>query len=276
MASNGAALTADDIDWVKAYAAEVIQTFGQEFDAASDRFKEGPVLLDRFAAAVESALKKGREYFRAVDEAHNELCVASAVLSNTRLKFIRLDYEPSLPGSAKTIDFRATADDERIAYIDVKTIKPDHIDRWGQFEKALAEGWFPVNVMVGISRQWLGGEIWHFWFAARARMLQYSFELEQKIAEANLARDKAIFVLAFCGDGFRWHQDQLEDFVAFYSAGAHRADDPFSQVECNYIMTKKISLNRTISQFAYFKRKQAEIRPHRINWDVRPPYDPFS
>jgi hypothetical protein len=267
--------TTDDFEWVKAHAAEVQKTFGQEFGAAADRFKDGQVLLYRFNAAIESVLKNGKGYFRAVDEAHNELCVASALLSNKQLKFVRLEYEPPLPGCARTIDFRATADNRQIAYVDVKTIKPEDTDRWHQFERARNEGWFPENVIVGISQQWLGGEIWHAWFAARGRMLEYSLELEQKIAEAGLEADKAIFVLALCGDGFRWHQDQLEDFVAFYSTGAYRADDSFSQVEHKYMTDKEISLKRTISRFAYFQRKQGEIRPNRINWHVRSPSDPF-
>jgi hypothetical protein len=98
MASNSTPLSADDTAWVRAYAAEVMQTFAQEFGVATDRFRDGQVLLDRFNAAIESVLKNGRGYFRAVDEAHNELCVASALLSNTQLKFICLEYEPPLPG----------------------------------------------------------------------------------------------------------------------------------------------------------------------------------
>lgn len=268
-------LTADDIAWVKSYAEEVEITFGAGFVAAADRFKEGRVLLDRFRAAIETVLKNGRGYFRAVDEAHNELCVASALLANTKLKFIRIEYEPPLPGCAKTIDFRATADTGQIAYVDVKTIKPEDTDRWEQFERAKAEGWFPENVIVGLSQQWLGGEIWHAWFAARARMLEYTLELEQKIAEAGLTTDNVIPVLALCGDGFRWHMDQLEDFAAFYSTGAYHGDDSFAQVERKYIADKKISLKQTISRFAYFQRKQGEIRPNRVNWHVRPPRDPF-
>jgi len=38
---------------------------------------------------------------------------------------------------------------------------------------------------------------------------------------------------------------------------------------------KTISLTRTISRFAYFQRKQGEIRPNQVNWQVRPPRDPF-
>lgn len=268
-------LTADDITWVREYASEVRKTFGQAFDAASDRFKDGKVLLDRFNAAIESVLHNGRGHFRAVDEAHNELCVGSALLANTKLKFIRLEYEPPLPGCARTIDFRATADNGQIAYVDVKTIKPRDTDRWEQFEKAKAEGWFPDNIIVGIAQEWLGGEIWHAWFAARARMLEYSLELEQKIADAGLAADNVITVLALCGDGFRWYQDQLEDFVAFYTTRVYRRDDTFSQVERRYMTEKKITLQRNISRFAYFQRKQGELHPNRVNWNVRPPRDPF-
>jgi hypothetical protein len=268
-------LSADDIAWVKAYATEVQNTFEPEFNVAAGRFKDGKVLLDRFNTAIESVLKNGKGHFRAVDEAHNELCIASALLSNTKLKFIRVEYEPLLAGCAKTIDFRATAENAQIVYVDVKTIKPEDTDRWEQFERAKAEGWFPDNIIISISQEWLGGEIWHAWFAARARMLEYSLELEQKIAAAGLQVDSANFVLALCGDGFRWHQDQLEDFVAFYTTGAYRADDSFSIVERKHMTDKKISLKRTISRFAYFQRKQGEIRPNRVNWHVRPPGDPF-
>lgn len=262
-----------DIAWVKAHAAEVTQPFGAEFDAAKDRFKEGQLLLDRFNAAIESVLKKGKGHFNAVDEAHNEICIASALLANTRLRFIRLEYEPPLPGCDKTIDFCVTADTGQIAYVDVKTIKPQATDRWDQFEKAVKEGWIADNVHVVIAEEWLGGEIWHAWFAARARMLEYALELEQKIADGNLAEDNKLFVLALCGDGFRWQQDGLEDFVSLYYSGVHRADDAFSKAELRYISDKKITLNRTISQFAYMKRKQSQIRPARLNWNVRPPRD---
>jgi hypothetical protein len=133
---SSSSLTAEDIEWIEAYAAEVAEAVGREFDAASDRFKEGNLLLARFKAAIESVLKNGAGHFLAVDEAHNELCVASALLANTKLKFIRLEYEPLLRGCTKTIDFRAMADSGQIAYVDVKTIRPKDTDRWDQFEKA--------------------------------------------------------------------------------------------------------------------------------------------
>ena len=121
---------------------------------------------------------------------------------------------------------------------------------------------------VVIAEEWLGGEIWHAWFAARARMLEYTRELERKTAEANLSGENKLFVLALCSDGFRWQQDGLEDFVSFYYSGVHRGDDAFSKAELRYISDKKITLNRTISQFAYMKRAQSQIRPARLNWNV--------
>jgi hypothetical protein len=56
---------------------------------------------------------------------------------------------------------------------------------------------------VVIAEEWLGGEIWHAWFAARARMLEYALGLERKIADANLGGENKLFVLALCGEGFR-------------------------------------------------------------------------
>ena len=260
---------------MKAHAVAVKDAFAPEFAAASDRFVQGHLLLDRFNAAIETVLKHGKGHFSAVDEAHNEICIASALLANTRLQFIRLEYEPPLPSSAKTIDFRATADTGQIAYVDVKTIKPQAADRWDQFVKATKEGWIADNVHVVVAEEWLGGKIWHAWFAARARMLEYTLELEQKVADAKLTGESTLVVLALCSDGFRWQQDGLEDFVSFYCSGVHRGDDAFSKAEMKYVSDKKITLNRTISQFAYMKRPQSQIRQARLNWNVKPPRDPF-
>ncbi len=111
-------LGADEVAAIQAYAAEVTETFGKEFAASSNRFKAGQELLDRFKTGIESVLKNGWSSFGAVDEAHNELCIASAILANTRLRFKTLEYEPPIPGTAKTIDFLAEAEDGLIVYID--------------------------------------------------------------------------------------------------------------------------------------------------------------
>jgi hypothetical protein len=275
METGAVSMPVDDIAWVKAYAQEVRETFNREFVAAGNRFRDGERLLQRFDAAIETLLEKGLTFFRAADEAHNEMCVVSSILASSKLKLVRLEYEPPLPGCARTIDFRITTEHGETGYVDVKTITPEARDRWKQFEKALAEGWFPENVEVGLSEDWMGGEIWHSWFAARSRMLEYALELESKIEEATLADGKTGFTLELFSDGFHWRQDALEDFVAFYQSGRHRPDDAFSQAELKYISEKKITIRRTIGRFAYMERKRGEIRPRRTNWHVRPPRGPL-
>ena len=42
---------------------------------------------------------------------------------------------------------------------------------------------FLENNVVAVSKEWMGGEIWHQMFAARARMLEYTLELEGKIRD---------------------------------------------------------------------------------------------
>jgi len=266
-------LTENDLKWLEEYRTQVVDGFTPIFSEAVARFPDGQRLLRRFNEALD-AVRRGSS-FRAVDEAHNELCIAKALLANPKPRFSALAYEPSLPGCAKSIDFRASSDDGFIAFVDVKTIKPDPNDRWEQFERALKEGWLPENIVLAVSKEWMGGEIWHQMFAARARMLEYTLELEGKIRDCGLKdQDKAIFILALCGAGFHWHEDELEDFVQFYRTGRHRSDDPFSKVEANYIGEKKITLERTVSRFACMRRRQGEVFHARLNWNVQPPRDP--
>lgn len=266
-------LTAEDIQRVEAYRAEVIETFGGILAGARDRFAGGDKLLQRFNDAVDLVLKGAS--FRAVDEAHNELCIARALLLNSKLPFVSVAYEPRLPGCAQSIDFRAVSAEGVTVFVDVKTIKPEAKDRWEQFEKAVREKWFPDHVIVALSKEWMGGEIWHGMFAARARMLEYTLELEAKIRECGLeGRENTLFVLALCGAGFEWREDQLEDFVQFYRNGRHRSDDPFAKVEAHFMEEEGTSLDRTVTRFACMRRRQFELFPVRLNWNVQGPPDP--
>ncbi len=120
-----------------------------------------------------------------------------------------------------------------------------------------------------------GGEIWHGWFAARGRMLEYTLELEQKIREAVLkGKPITVFFLALCGTGFEWHESQLEDFVDFYRTGRHRSDDPFAKMEAHCMAKANLSLDRTVTRFVYVKRKTTIVLPERLNWNVRGAIDP--
>jgi hypothetical protein len=131
-----------------------------------------------------------------------------------------------------------------------------------------------VNVELLFSKEWLGGELWHNTFAARGRTLEYTLELEQKIAECKLQVEKTFFVLLLCGEGFCWHEDELEDFVTFYFLGSHRSDDPFAKAEAKYMGEKKLKFARLISRFACMRRPQGEVHKKRLNWNVQPPIDP--
>jgi hypothetical protein len=185
-----------------------------------------------------------------------------------------LAYEPPLPGCAKTIDFRGVTSDGVTVYVDVKTIKPEPKDKWEQFERAREDDLIPENVIVGLFKEWMGGEIWHGWFAARGRMLEYTLELEQKIREAGLNKQtNTAFCLALCGTGFEWHESLFEDFVDFYRSGRYRSDDSFAKMEAHYMTKARMSLNRTIARFVYIERKTTMILPERLNWNVREPVD---
>jgi hypothetical protein len=147
----GRELAEDDLKWLEEYRTQVIEAFTPIFLEAADRFSDGERLLKRFNEALD--LVSNGSSFRAVDEVHNEPCIAKALLANTKPRFSSLAYEPRLPGCAKSIDFRASSDDGCMVFVDVKTIKPEARDRWEQFERALKEGWFPENIVVAVSKE---------------------------------------------------------------------------------------------------------------------------
>lgn len=270
---GGNMLTTGDTQGLERYRLGVLEGFTPVFADAADRFAQGNKLLKRFNEALDSV--RAGALFRAVDEAHNELCIAKALLENSKPRFSSLEYEPPFTSCTKSIDFRASSGDGSNVFVDVKTIKPEAKDRWDQFERALKEGWLPDNIVVALSKEWMGGEIWHQMFAARARMLEYTLELEVKIREFGLKnQDRVLFILAFCGNGVDWRQDGLEDFVQFYRTGRHRSDDPFSTVESHAMREKGVVLEGAISRFACMWRSQGDVFHNRLNWNVQAPRDP--
>lgn len=261
------------IERIEAYRANVAKTFGELFAAEVERFPEGQMLLRRFHDAVFHALAGAP--MSAFGESHNEMCDARALLLGAKPRFSSLAYEPALPSCAKTIDFCGKSDDGLTIYVDVKTIAPVPTDRWEHLEKAQREGWFPDNVRIGLSEEWMGGEIWHGWVAGRGRMLEYALELEQKIRESGLSgQNGTLFVLVYCGTGFQWHESQLEDFADFYRNGRHRLDDSFAKMEEHFIEEKKLVLDRSVTCFAYMERKTRAILPSLMHWNIRGPVDP--
>lgn len=263
----------DGIEIIENYRAEVVKNFGEIFAADTGRFLDGDRLLLRFNEAVHRALAGFP--LAEMGEAHNEMCIARALLLNKEPRFSSLAYEPPLPGCAKTIDFCGVSTEGLNVYVDVKTIAPVPKDRWEQFEQAQKEKWFPENVRVGLIEGWMGGVIWHGWIAGRGRMLEYTLELEQKIRESGLrGRKNTNVILALCGNGIHWQESQLEDFADFYRYGRHRFDDSFARMEAHFIEKRKIVLERTVTSIAYMERKTRAILPHITRWNVRGPVDP--
>jgi hypothetical protein len=264
----------DGIEMIESYRAEVVKAFAEFFSAEAGRFPQGHRLLQRFTETADHALA-GSSPLSAMSEAHNEMCVARAMLLNTKPRISSLAYEPAIPGCAKTIDFCGISPEGLRAHVDVKTISPVPTDRWGQFEQAQREKWFPENVRVGLFEHWMGGETWHGWVTGRGRMLEYTLELEQKIREGGLiGRSDSAVILVLCGTGSRWHESQLEDFADFYRSGRHRSDDGFAKMEAHFMEERKIVLERTVTSIAYMERKTTDILPRIMRWKVRGPTDP--
>jgi hypothetical protein len=158
----------------------------------------------------------------------------------------------------------------------VKTIKPKPRDRWDQYARAIKEGWLPKNVQYILEQDWQGGELWHMAFVSRARFMEYALEHEEKISLASYGDVAQRQILMLCGDGFHWHQSELEDFVAYYCSGKHRSDDPFCLAKARHIQVSKLTLQRSISSFGCLDRRQGEVTARRINWHVHPRPSPFG
>jgi hypothetical protein len=208
----------------------------------------------------------------AVVESQNELCTIEELLRLSRPTFSLIEYEPRLPAGDRRIDLYATGSQARW-YVEVKTIRPELKDRWDQYRDLVTAGRITPNVTFHFDREWMGGELWHNKFCARSRMLEYSLDFEARISAARIDVPEHRFVLALCSDGFSWHEDELEDFVAFYRTGTHRRDDGLSRMEQHAL--KSASLTRQISAFAYLSRPAFEPHIVTANWDVRPPLDPW-
>jgi hypothetical protein len=208
----------------------------------------------------------------AVDESHNELSAVEELLRFDAPAFSSIRYEPRLPVGERRIDLHAT-NGEASWYVEVKSIRPGLRDRWDQYRDVVRAGHISPNVAIHLQREWMGGELWHNRFSARSRMLEHSLDFEARILEGRIDTPENRFVLALCSDGFSWHVDELEDFVAFYRTGRHREDDALSRMEQHAVRGRH--LTRRISAFAYFCRPAFEPSFVESNWNVQPPFEPW-
>lgn len=271
MGSNG--LSDFDRARITAEGRRVRALFEKVF-LADERFLNASRLLGRYSDSIDRVLSSGWSELRAVNEAHNELSVADALLKVMQPRFSTIRYEPVSGPGLTTIDFRCESEDA-VLWIDVKTIQPSSRDRWDQFERVVSEKRIPPSVEIELHQDWLGGELWHNKITARSRMLEHSIDLERKI-ECCTDEGRVAFALALCGSGFHWHVDELEDFVAYYHTGQHRMDDGLAAMEDHYLQEHSIKLSRKIGMFSYFGRSQTSDLPDRLIWEVKPPPEPWA
>ena len=258
--------------YFQGHAAEVERELCAAIESEGDRFSSQERLLRRFRDSVALLMDRGLGQLNGFIEAHNELCVAVLVLEDpNEPTCIRLDYEPTMSSCSQKFDFRAVLSSGSTVWIEVKTIRPTSQDDWERFERVVESGYIPRNVRVTLDQDWLGGELFHNMYAARSKMLQYSLETEGKITSClSSARDDTT-LLAFFSDGFRWHLDELEDFVAFYLTGHYWPGDPFQDMQQHYMTEHNITFTRNIKSFAFIRRPIRLVRPDRVMWKVEPP-----
>lgn len=264
----------DDHEWLKGRIERIREELCNHLKSETIRFPSRGRLLRRFDDASTRLLSQGNNYLSAFREVHNELSIAYCILNNDKGRTCKqVEYEPALSGCDRRIDFCSELATGQTVYVEVKTICPLPQDDWSKYERAVRDGLFPDDAFVHFEKDWLGGELWHNRFAARSKMLGYAIQLEDTLQQCAYSVVNSNVVLAFCGNGFKWHVDELEDFVAFYYSGHHRQDDPFRKMELFDLEQNSVTMTRRIDRFAYFGRRDTNILPERINWDVRPPKD---
>lgn len=249
-----------------------LENEGSRFPSSDRLLKKFKKLQFRFTEKVSTLSREQLDRFiKEATELVNEMCVARKILTESSGVIERLEYEPPLPHTSQTIDFQLVAKYGRYIWWDVKTIHPDRKNNWDDYEKHKKNSLFTDNVQLQIEKDDFGGEIYHKYYASRQKFLQYTLELEKKIAHfEKTGMDE--FVMVFCGNGWDWELDDLEDFVDFYINGYHRCDDPFAKMEKHYIRSNGISLIRNINQFCYLERHIDKIEATKWVKNVRGPW----
>ena len=102
------------------------------------RFTRGSALLTRFEHACAAWESGSAPTARQVTDTVNELRIALRLLQDP--KCVRLEYEPALAGTRKTIDFSLISPEGARIFYDVKTVIPDNGDKWNLYQRAKTEG----------------------------------------------------------------------------------------------------------------------------------------
>lgn len=235
------------------------------------RFPSAEKLLRKYQAEQAAWENHSIEHARGITEIINEMCLAKCFLEVNKGNCTSIiEYKRAIPGTTKTIDFFVKTTQGSCIYFDVKTVHPIEKNSWERYQRAMQYGYFTRNTELILDSEYSGGEIAHDLFASREKFLQYTIDFEEKI-ELIRDREQLFFRMVFCGDGFHWRKDHLEDFADFYRTGRHRPDDKFSSMEAHYLNEQGIVLSRTIHDFCYLQRKPPQTVPNEVVWRVRGP-----
>ncbi len=241
-----------------------------ELEALLITVKEKWVLpLEKDKRFINRSKLLGKFYTHKSPQIINELILANLILNNSQFECKTLEYESVSLKTDKSIDFYYETLDGTKVFCDVKTIQPEMKDAWAKFREE--QKYFPPNVCIDLEPESMGGEIYHNMRSARSSMLKYALECEEKISVLKVA-NMTHFILIFCGNGFHWHLDELEDFADFYFTGKHNPDDQFAAMESNYMGEKEIVFKRDISRFGYLERKEYETNYRQIVCPVQGPW----
>lgn len=258
-------------DEFEEHIAAVRATYQSLVTEPSSRLTGGERLWGQFEDAVAAYRKHGRPQRAGVCQGVNELAVAGQILADKSLSHTPIWYEPEIVSHGPRFDFVAPDVNGQALYIEVKTVEPrteDSDSNWAKFEgrqKYLTPG----NHYI-VEKEWMGAAIFGKSFAARSSFLDNTFETEAKFKDHNAVKPGHA-ILVFCGTGFAWKVDALEDFADFYRTGRHRGDDPFADMEQHAIEQRGAKLSRSLNGFAALMRKSDDALPSKCVYPVRGP-----
>lgn len=241
---------------IESLIAEATEVYKPLLVGSGTRLSGGDRLWRQYNQAVHSWRNHGIRVLNGVIERINELATARCLLRDPTLRTAQIWYEPEIPPDGTRFDFVVRDHSGATVYVEVKTVLPNTEDNDTGWQKYLdRQKKLKRNVNYNVAKEWQGARIFGDYFAARSSFLKYTIETEEKLARAQNA-NPGRGVLVFCGDGFHWHADELQDFLDFYRTGEHRYDDALADMEAHYLETRKISLRRNIADFAYVFRSE--------------------
>jgi hypothetical protein len=243
----------------------------QAIKSETYRFPSREKLLARFHEAENRLLREGLDGLNQFLEVQNELCVAAEILKDsTEGGCCKLEYEPAIDECSSLFDYCVEYPSGPKRWIEVKTIHPRMQNDWNRYLRDFKNDRFTRNTRLVLERDWMGGQLYHHAFAARSKILEYALETEQKIETCLKSEERRITFLVLFSNGFDWHIDHLEDFLAYYRHGSHFVGDHFAKMEQYYIETKGVTMKRNIHHFAYIKRPDLSVVPIQVVWSVLP------